>query len=247
MGFMHDVLKFMSLDPAFRKYEHNLLTFRLLYAFSENYVLPFSHDEVVYGKGSLLSKMPGDDWQKLASLRAILGYLMGQPGKKLLFMGTELAQWNEWYHERELDWHLLADPRHEGVQKWVRDLNRFYRGARALHERDCEPSGFEWVDCSDLDNSVVSFVRRGSTTGDLVLAVFNFTPVPRHNYRIGVPREGTWQEVLNSDAREYGGSGQGNQGAVGSTPVAKHGREQSLNLVLPPLSASFFVNRETRS
>jgi 1,4-alpha-glucan branching enzyme len=244
MGFMHDVLKFMSLDPLFRKYNHNQLTFRMLYAFTENYVLPFSHDEVVYGKGSLLQKMPGDEWQKLASLRAIIGYLVGQPGKKLLFMGTELAQWNEWYHEAELDWHLLANPGHEGVRRWVSDLNRMYRDEPALHERDCDPSGFEWVDCSDVDNSVVSFLRRGASTLDEVLAVFNFTSIPRHNYRIGVPREGTWQEVLNSDAREYGGSGQGNQGAVDSTPVAKHGREQSLNLVLPPLSASFFVNRK---
>ncbi len=244
MGFMHDTLKYMSYDPIFRKYHHNDLTFRMLYAFNENFVLPFSHDEVVYGKGSIAQKMAGDEWQKLANLRVLLAYLQGQPGKKLLFMGAEIAQWNEWYHETSLDWQLLEDPRHEGVRKWVSDLNRLYRDEPALHELDADPRGFEWMDCTDSEKSVVSFVRRGTSTEDLVLAVYNFTPTPRHNYRVGVPREGFWEEVLNSDALLYGGGGQGNLGGMEAAPVAAHGREQSLNLLLPPLGAVFLRNRK---
>jgi 1,4-alpha-glucan branching enzyme len=244
MGFMHDTLKYMSYDPIFRKYHHNDLTFRMLYAFNENFVLPFSHDEVVYGKGSIAKKMSGDEWQKLANLRVLLAYLHGQPGKKLLFMGAEIAQWNEWYHETALDWQLLEDPRHEGVRRWVADLNRLYRDQPALHELDFDPRGFEWMDCTDSEKSVVSFVRRGTTTEDLVLAVYNFTPAPRHNYRVGVPREGFWEEILNSDALLYGGGGQGNLGGMEAAPVAAHGREQSLNLLLPPLGAVFFRNRK---
>jgi 1,4-alpha-glucan branching enzyme len=198
----------------------------------------------VYGKGSIAQKMAGDEWQKLANLRVLLAYLHGQPGKKLLFMGAEIAQWNEWYHETGLDWHLLEDPRHEGIRRWVADLNRLYRDEPALHELDSDPRGFEWMDCTDSEKSVVSFVRRGTTTDDLVLAVYNFTPEPRHNYRVGVPREGFWEEILNSDAPLYGGSGQGNLGGMEAAPVTAHGREQSLNLLLPPLGALFFRNRQ---
>ncbi|HJS74027.1 MAG TPA: 1,4-alpha-glucan branching protein GlgB [Vicinamibacteria bacterium] len=240
MGFMHDTLEYMSLGPIHRKYHHNKLTFRMLYAFSENFVLPFSHDEVVYGKGSLLGKMPGDDWQKFSSLRLLFGYMYGQPGKKLLFMGGEFGQRNEWYHETSLDWQLVSSPLHDGVRRWVADLNRFYRSELALHERDFDPAGFEWIDCTDSENSVVCFLRRAKTAGDLILAVCNFTPVPRHNYRVGAPRGGVWVEVLNSDAKIYGGSGQGNQGGIEAAPTGAHGRRYSLNLVLPPLSTVFF-------
>ncbi|MGH9336390.1 MAG: alpha amylase C-terminal domain-containing protein, partial [Vicinamibacteria bacterium] len=214
-----------------------------LYAFNENFVLPLSHDEVVHGKGSLLRRMAGDEWQKLAALRTLFGYTYAQPGKKLLFMGGEIAQWNEWYHETSLDWHLLTKPEHEGMQKWIRDLNRLYREVPALHGLDCDPEGFEWVDVNDAEASVVSFVRRDESGKDLVLAAFNFTPVPRHNYRLGVPRDGFWEEVLNSDSKDYGGTGQGNLGGVEAAPVSAHGRDQSLLLVVPPLSASIFRHR----
>jgi 1,4-alpha-glucan branching enzyme len=240
MGFMHDTLQYMGLDPVHRKYHHQALTFRMLYAWTENFVLPFSHDEVVHGKGSMLSKMPGDPWQKFANLRLLYGLQWAQPGKKLLFMGGEIGQWNEWYHEVSLDWHLLGEPLHDGLKRWVTDLNRLYRAEAALHERDTEPEGFQWMDCSDAENSVLSFVRRGCSTDDLLFAIFNFTPIPRHNYRIGVPRGGFWREALNSDSGCYGGSGQGNIGGVEAFPVAAHGHPQSLNLVLPPLGALFF-------
>jgi 1,4-alpha-glucan branching enzyme len=240
MGFMHDTLKYLSLDPIFRKYHQNDLTFRMLYAFNENFVLPYSHDEVVHGKGSLLRSMPGDDWQKFANLRLMYGYMYGQPAKKLLFMGGELGQWNEWYHETSVDWHLLNDAHHQGIKQWITDLNRLYRSETALHELDHEPQGFEWVDCTDAEASVVSFIRRGRSSADLVLAVFNFTPTPRHNYRVGVPRGGYWEEILNSDAVHYGGSGQGNIGGVDAAPLGCHGLSHSLNLVLPPLAAVFF-------
>jgi 1,4-alpha-glucan branching enzyme len=240
MGFMHDTLRYMSLDPIHRKYHHNDLTFRMLYAFNENFVLPFSHDEVAHGKGSMLRKMPGDNWQKFANLRAMFGYMYGQPAKKLLFMGGEIGQWNEWYHEASLDWHLLAYPLHGGLKRWVSDLNQFYRSEPALHERDCEPGGFEWVDCSDTEGSVVSLLRYAKSSSDVILGAFNFTPIPRHNYRLGVPRGGFWKEALNSDAAAYGGSGQGNIGGLDAAPVGAHGRHYSLNLVLPPLAAVFF-------
>jgi 1,4-alpha-glucan branching enzyme len=207
----------------------------MLYAYSENYVLPLSHDEVVYGKGSLLNKMPGDMWQKFANLRLLLGYMFTEPAKKLLFMGGEIAQWREWNHDGSLDWNLLGYPLHQGLQRWVRDLNTLYRAAPPLHELDCDNAGFEWIDCSDYENSVISYLRKGSRPDEVFLAVCNFTPVPRHNYRIGVPRSGHWNERLNSDAPLYGGSGQGNLGGVHSTPVAAHGRLQSINLTLPPL------------
>ncbi len=236
MGWMHDTLKYMQQDPVHRKYHQNELTFRMLYAFTENFVLPLSHDEVVHGKGSLLGKMPGDDWQKFANLRVMFGYMFTQPAKKLLFMGGEFGQWNEWYHERSLDWHLLGYAPHQGIQKWVEDLNRTYRNEPALHELDNDPAGFEWIDCSDTDNSVLSFLRRGKSTDDVILVACNFTPVPRTNYRVGSPRGGFWQEILNSDAPIYGGGGWGNGGGVDAVPVPTHGRHWSLNLTLPALA-----------
>jgi 1,4-alpha-glucan branching enzyme len=237
MGWMHDTLDYLRLDPILRKYNHQKLTFRGLYAFSENFVLPMSHDEVVHGKGSLLAKMPGDDWQKFATLRLLYGYMFALPGKKLLFMGSELGQWREWSHERELDWHLLQYPLHDGLRRWVADLNGAYRRRAALHQLDFSSEGFRWIDCGDADQSVVAFLRRGQRAEDLLLAVSNFTPVPRHNSRVGVPLLGTWRERLNSDAVDYGGSGQGNLGAVASAAVRYHGCDHSLLLTLPPLSA----------
>ncbi len=243
MGWMHDTLSYMSQDPFFRKYHHNKLTFRMLYAFHENFVLPLSHDEVVYGKGSLLGKMPGDVWQKFANLRVLYGYMYAQAAKKLLFMGGEIGQWSEWAHDRSLDWDLLQNPLHHSLQRWVSDLNRLYRSEPALYEHDIDPAGFEWVDCNDADSSVISLLRKGATTHDLVLVACNFTPVPRTNYRIGVPRGGYWQEVLNSDAALYGGGGWGNLGGMDAAPVPLHGRSHSLTLTLPALSAVFFRNR----
>ncbi len=237
MGWMHDTLQYMALDPIHRQYHHNRLTFRLLYAFHENFVLPLSHDEVVHGKGSLLSKMPGDEWQKLANLRLLYGYMYGMSGKKLLFMGGELAQWREWDHESSLDWHLLDYASHRGVQRWVRDLNRVYRAEPALHELDCDPQGFQWVEPNDAQSSVLAFLRWGRK--DCVLVVCNFTPVVRHGYRVGVPRPGFWKELLNSDAHEYGGSGVGNLGGVEAQPLPAHGFPYSLPLTLPPLGVLF--------
>jgi 1,4-alpha-glucan branching enzyme len=239
MGWMHDTLKYMAVDPVFRRYHHNTLTFRMLYAFQENFLLPLSHDEVVYGKGSLLTKMPGDYWQKFANLRLLLGYMYGQPGKKLLFMGGEFGQWSEWYHETSLDWHLLASPMHRALQRWVEDLNRCYRQEPALFTRDFTPAGFEWIDCNDVMQSVITFLRKGRG-GELVLVACNFTPMPRYNYRVGVPAGGYWQEVLNSDAVDYGGSGHGNLGGQEAAPIPCHGRSHSLNLTLPPLGVVFF-------
>ena len=240
MGWMHDTLKYFSYDPVFRKYAHNTLTFRMLYAFHENFVLPLSHDEVVHGKGSLIQKMPGDAWQKFANLRLLLGYMYSQPGKKLLFMGGEIAQWSEWYHEVSLDWHLLDYPSHHGVQRWVEDLNRIYRQEPALYEEDFSPGGFEWIDCNDVDHSVISFLRKGRNPEEMILVVANFTPVVHHNYRVGVPQSGFWQEILNSDAPNYWGSGQGNLGGMEAAPLPFHGRFNSLNLTLPPLGIVFF-------
>jgi 1,4-alpha-glucan branching enzyme len=239
MGWMHDTLRYMSVDPVYRKFHHNTLTFRMLYAFHENFILPLSHDEVVYGKGSLLAKMPGDDWQKFANLRLLFGYMYGQPGKKLLFMGGEFGQWSEWYHEASLDWHLLDDPRHTALQRWVEDLNRVYCQEPALFTQDFSPAGFEWIDCNDVIQSVITFLRKGRG-GEMMLVACNFTPVPRHHYRVGVPTGGFWQEVLNSDAWDYGGSGHGNLGGQEATPIPCHGRTHSLNLTLPPLGVVFF-------
>jgi 1,4-alpha-glucan branching enzyme len=240
MGWMHDTLEYMSKDPLFRKGHHHKLTFRMLYAFQENFVLPLSHDEVVYGKGSLLGKMPGDDWQKLANLRLLFGYMYAQPAKKLLFMGSEFGQRMEWAHDSTVEWDLLQDDRHSGLQQWVTDLNRLYRKESALYERDFDPAGFEWVDCTDTESSVISLLRNGKSTDEVVLAVCNFTPIPRPNYRIGVSRGGFWEEVLNSDATQYGGSGWGNLGGLTAVPIPLHGRAHSITLALPPLAALFF-------
>jgi 1,4-alpha-glucan branching enzyme len=240
MGWMHDTLAYMSRDPIHRPYHHNLLTFRMLYAFTENFVLPLSHDEVVHGKGSLLGKMPGDDWQKFANLRLLYGYMYTQPGKKLLFMGGEFGQWREWNHEASLDWHLCQYAPHAKLQRWMEDLNQLYRREPSLYELDTQPAGFEWVDCNDTLLSVVSCLRHGRSTGDLILVVCNFTPVPRLNYRVGAPRGGFWREVLNSDAQDYGGSGYGNLGGTEVAPIPCHGRPYSLNLTLPPLAVVFF-------
>ncbi|MBI5869150.1 MAG: 1,4-alpha-glucan branching protein GlgB [candidate division Zixibacteria bacterium] len=240
MGWMHDTLVYMAKDPVHRKFHHNELTFRMLYAFYENFALPLSHDEVVHGKSSLLGKMPGDDWQKFANLRLLYGYMYAQSGKKLLFMGAEFGQWQEWYHEVSLDWHLLEYAPHLGIQKWVTDLNRTYRSEPALHELDSEPSGFEWIDCSDNQQSTLALLRKGKTTGQMVMAAANFTPVPRTRFRIGVPFAGYWREILNSDAGEYGGSGMGNAGGVEAQAIPYHGRPFSLELTLPPLAVVWF-------
>jgi 1,4-alpha-glucan branching enzyme len=243
MGWMHDTLEYMSQDPIYRRYHHNKLTFRMIYAFHENFVLPLSHDEVVYGKRSLIGKMPGDDWQKFANLRALFGYMYAQPGKKLLFMGGEFGQWREWVHDGSLDWDLLGYPLHAGLQRWVEDLNRLYRSEPALHEMDCDPAGFEWIDCDDADSSTVTLIRKGKSSSTIILVVCNFTPVPRYSYRLGSPRSGFWQEILNSDAGEYGGSNMGNLGGVETVPVPLHGRPYSLTITLPPLSVSFFKHQ----
>jgi 1,4-alpha-glucan branching enzyme len=244
MGWMHDTLEYMKLDPIHRKYHHDKLTFRGLYSFSENYVLPLSHDEVVHLKGSLLSKMPGDDWKKLANLRLLFAWMWAQPGKKLLFMGGEIGQWREWSHDRELDWGLLGEPAHAGLQKWVRDLNRLHAGERALYERDFEPAGFSWIDCTDAERSVVALLRRGKAEDDVVAAAFNFTPVPRYAYRLGVPREGFWREIANSDASDYGGSGVGNLGGCETQAIPAHGHLWSIEVTLPPLGAVFLKQPE---
>ncbi len=243
MGWMHDTLEYMSKDPLFRRYHHNKLTFRMIYAFHENFVLPLSHDEVVYGKSSLIGKMPGDEWQKFANLRALFGYMYAQPAKKLLFMGGEFGQWREWVHDSSLDWDLLDYPLHAGLQRWVEDLNRLYRSEPALHELDCDPAGFEWIDCNDADSSVLSLIRKAKSSSAIMLVLCNFTPVPRYSYRVGTPRGGQWQEILNSDAARYGGSNMGNLGGAESAPIGLHGRPYSLTLTLPPLSVSFFKNQ----
>jgi 1,4-alpha-glucan branching enzyme len=244
MGWMHDTLEYMTKDPIYRKHHHNNLTFRLIYAFYENFVLPLSHDEVVHGKGSLLGKMPGDDWQKFANLRLLLGYMYAQPGKKLLFMGGEFGQWREWGHDESLEWHLLDYPPHSGLKRWVEDLNRFYRGQPALYELDFEQAGFEWIDCNDVEHSVVSLMRKGRSPDDLLVVVCNFTPTTHFNYRIGVPQPGFWRELLNSDAREYGGTSQGNLGGREAAPIPLHGRPYSLTITLPPLAIVFFKSSQ---
>ena len=239
MGWMHDTLVYITRDPVYRKYHQNDLTFRMVYAFTENYVLPLSHDEVVYGKASLLSKMPGDDWQKFASLRLLLGYMYAQPGKKLLFMGGEFGQRREWSHEESLEWHLLQYAPHQGLQQWVADLNRLYRGEPALHRIDFEPAGFAWIDAGDYEHSIISFIRRGHSPDDIVVFVGNFTPQTHFNYRIGVPRPGAWREALNGDAVLYGGSGQSNQGTLEAGGTAWQGQPYSLSLTIPPLAGMF--------
>jgi 1,4-alpha-glucan branching enzyme len=241
MGWMHDTLRYLARDPIHRSHHHRDLTFRMLYAWNENFVLPLSHDEVVHGKGSLLGRMAGDDWQKFANLRLLLGAQWTQPSKKLLFMGGEIAQWREWDHESSLDWHLLATGPHRGVQQWVRDLNRAYREVPALHEQDCEPAGFEWLDCDDALHSTLAYLRRAPGRRECAVVVCNFTPVPRHGFRVGVPGGGTWREILNSDGHVYGGSGQGNFGGVVASRFGWQGRAHSIEITLPPLAVVVFL------
>src|SRR5439155_1727014 len=243
MGWMHDFLQYLREDPIHRRWHHNLVTFSALYMHSENFILPFSHDEVVHGKGSLLDKIPGDVWQKHASLRALYGYLYGHPGKKLLFMGDEFGQWREWNHDRSLDWHLLDDPAHAALRRYVQDLNWHYRAEPALHEVDFDPGGFRWIDCNDNENSVLSIVRYARDRSDSVVMVFNFTPVPRAEYRIGVPDAAWYVELLNSDAALYGGGNVGNGGGVATEPIAAHGFDQSVRLVVPPLGCLLLKRR----
>ncbi len=242
MGWMHDTLRYLARDPVHRRHHHSELTFRGLYAFTENYVLPLSHDEVVHGKRSLLEKMPGDDWQKFANLRLLLGYQYALPGKKLLFMGGEFGQRCEWNHDRSLDWHQTQGPAHSGLQKWVEDLNRMYRAEPALHELDCHPGGFEWIDCNDADSNTLSFLRKGDS--DTIVVVCNFTPVPRHDYLVGVPSGGFWKELLNSDAEVYWGSGQGNAGGRDAIAMPCHGRPFAVPVTLPPLAVVFLKQHD---
>ncbi|MCG8509476.1 MAG: 1,4-alpha-glucan branching protein GlgB [Rhodospirillales bacterium] len=240
MGWMHDTLHFMARDPVHRTYHLNDLTFGLLYAFQENFVLPLSHDEVVHGKRSILGRMPGDDWQRFANLRAYYTFMFTYPGKKLLFMGNEFAQGNEWNHDSSLDWHLTEFESHAGIRRLIRDLNHLYRDYPTLHERDCEPEGFQWIDCQDTEQGVISYARRGATPGDVVVVVSNFTPVVRHQYRVGVPQEGWYAEELNSDSSYYGGSNVGNFGGVESEAHSWHGQAHSVVISLPPLAAIVF-------
>ncbi len=240
MGWMHDTLEYFSEDPLNRKYHHAQLIFSIWYAFSENFVLPLSHDEVVYGKSSLIGKMPGDEWQQFANLRLLYGYMWGHPGKKLLFMGCEFGQKHEWQHDESLQWELLQQPQHAGLRRWIEDLNRFYRSEAALYQQDFSRDGFQWMDCHYAEKSVLSFVRRGYNLADTVLVVCNFTPIVRDNYRVGVPSGGYWHELLNSDTELYGGSGVGNFGGVEAGPVSAGDMHHSLMLRLPPLSVLFF-------
>lgn len=239
MGWMNDTLRYISLDPVHRKYHQNQLTFRLIYAFQENFVLPLSHDEVVHGKSSILGRMPGDLWQKFANLRLLLAYQYAQPGKKLLFMGSEFGQWSEWSHDGSLDWHLTELSSHHDVQRWVADLNRTYRREPALYELDCDHNGFEWIDCNDADQSMLSFLRKPADGNEAILVVLNFTPVPRLGYRVGVPWGGGWKEILNSDAKLYGGADFGNLGRTEAEPTPMHGRPHCVTLTVPPLAAIF--------
>ena len=241
MGWMHDTLRYMSKDPIHRKYHHNDMTFGLLYAFHENFILPLSHDEVVHGKGSLLGRMPGDRWQRFANLRAYFAFMWTHPGKKLLFMGGEFGQEHEWNHDSGLDWHSLADPFHAGVRALMRDLNRLYRATPALYRLDCEPQGFSWIDAANGAESILSYLRRGREEHELAVIVCNFTPVPRHDYRIGVPRPGHYRERINTDASIYGGSGVGNAGGLDAEPHPMHGHACSLRLNLPPLGVLIFT------
>jgi 1,4-alpha-glucan branching enzyme len=242
MGWMHDTLSYMQKDPIYRHYHHDLLTFGLLYAFTENFVLPFSHDEVVHGKKSMLDKMPGDAWQKFASLRLLYTLMFSYPGKKLLFQGCEFAHGTEWDFDAAMEWDLLGRPQHEGVKQIVADLNRLYRAEPALHEVDFDGAGFEWIDCHDSSQSVLSYLRKDRSGRKIVAAAFNFTPVPRTNYRIGVPEPGFYREAINSDAELYGGSNVGNQGGVAAEPVSWMGRPYSIPIALPPLGGLILVH-----
>ncbi len=236
MGWMHDTLHYMAKDPVYRKFEHKALTFRAMYAYSENFVLALSHDEVVYGKGSIWNKMAGDEWQKFANMRLLYGYMYTVPGKKTLFMGDEFAERKEWNHEGQLDWGLLGVEKNQAILNWLADLNRLYHQEPALYEFDTQPGGFEWIDCCDSEHSVINYLRRGKSDPTGVVVVCNFTPVPRHNYHLGVPAGGYWREIVNSDAPYYGGSGMGNMGGAETVPIAVHGRPHSLTVTLPPLA-----------
>jgi 1,4-alpha-glucan branching enzyme len=247
MGWMHDTLQYMSQDPLFRKFHHHELTFRAVYAFNENFVLPLSHDEVVYGKGSLIAKMPGDNWQKFANLRLLFSYMYGQPGKKLLFMGGEFGQWSEWKHDSSLDWALLDSAPHAGLRLLVGDLNHLYRTEPSLQICEHAPSSFEWIDVHDSEKNVLSFLRKGQSQEEVMMIACNFSPVPRGSYRLGVPRKGFWKEIFNSDAKLYGGSGRGNFGGVETVPIPLHGRHYSVTVDLPPLAAVFFRWHESAS
>jgi len=244
MGWMHDTLEYMKLDPVYRRWAHNQVTFSMLYAFHENFILPFSHDEVVHGKGSMMGKMSGDDWQKFASLRALYAYQVGHPGKKLTFMGSEFGQWREWNHDASLDWDAVGYEPHQGVQRLVRDLNLLYRREPAFYEVDYDPAGFQWIDCTDNENSVFSFVRRARNPHDFVVCVVNFTPVVRKGYRVGVPRPGYYRELLNTDAECYWGSNAGNGGGVATEPFPSHGFPASLSLTIPPLGFLFLKHTD---
>ncbi|HEU5115472.1 MAG TPA: 1,4-alpha-glucan branching enzyme, partial [Isosphaeraceae bacterium] len=239
MGWMNDTLRYFQKDPVYRKYDHGMLTFSLIYAFTENFMLPLSHDEVVHGKGSLLDKMPGDLWQKFANLRLLYGYMYAHPGKKLLFMGDEIAQWREWKHDESIDWHLTQWDSHKGTQRLISDLNALYQREPALHQVDFEWTGFEWLELHDWENSVLSFLRRGKTPGDDVVVVCNFTPVVREDYRVGVPQGGYYRELLNTDSSIYGGSNAGNSGGVWARPEPHAGRPFHIPLKLPPLGTLF--------
>jgi 1,4-alpha-glucan branching enzyme len=241
MGFMHDTLDYLKREPIHRRHHHNELTFGLLYAFSENFVLPLSHDEVVHGKGSLLNKMAGDRWQKFANLRAYYAFMWGYPGKKLLFMGQEFAPWSEWSEARSLDWHLLEDASHKGMQSLVRDLNHAYRANPALHARDCEAEGFEWLIVDDRENSVFAWARHSGEGAPIVVVVSNFTPVPRSGYSLPLPKGGRWREIINTDAGTYGGSGMGNMGAVTAVEEPSHGKPAHAKVTLPPLATLYFM------
>jgi 1,4-alpha-glucan branching enzyme len=249
MGWMHDILFFMSRDPVYRKYDFNQLTFSMMYAFSENFMLSLSHDEVVHLKGSLFGKMPGSNWDKAANLRILLGYMFGHPGKKTLFMGAEFGQTGEWDFNNSLEWHLLNDPLHAGIKRWMSDLNRVYRTEPALYEVDFDWHGFGWIDCKNFEESIISFIRRGKNSEDTIAVICNFTPVPRHDYVIGLPFPGFWKELLNSDASVYGGSGGGNFGGAHAFPTPSHGFENHILLNLPPLSILFLkkVSLDTKS
>ena len=240
MGWMNDTLRYFKTDPIFRKYRHTNLTFSLLYAFSEQFILAFSHDEVTQGKGSLIGKMPGDEWQQFANLRLLIGYMYGHPGKKLLFMGSEFGQKREWSHDLSLEWHVLQFWQHSGMQKWVKDVNAVYKEELALFEDDNSWNGFEWIDCNDADNTVLSFMRKSPTTGEIIVCVYNFNPVPKYNYKVGVPKSGYWKEILNSDSQVYFGSNIGNFGGVNSYDYSTHTRPYTIEISLPPLAAVFF-------
>jgi 1,4-alpha-glucan branching enzyme len=239
MGWMHDTLEYFKRDPIHRKWHQNEITFSIMYAFTENFMLPLSHDEVVHGKGSLMDRMPGDEWQRFANMRLLFGYMYAHPGTKLLFMGGEMAQTTEWKHDESLQWHLLEHGYHLGVQNLIKDLNHLYKETPALHDLSFEKEGFEWIDYSDNENSVVTFARFGKSEDDVSIVVCNFTPALHYTYRVGVPKEGKWKEVLNSDDKRYSGTGLTN-GSVETTSTPYHGKDQSLVIKLPPLGITIF-------